>query len=144
MNRAAACLLLLAAACAHQRPVAAPARGHAGCYALEWPDAHPAPGFFPDTLGLAAEWFVPGDSTRARLRVVRPRDASLATYRTYGGRFWWLAAADSLTVVKSDDTRGVRLSGRFDAAGFAGVARSFGNDDHVDVFPVLGRPFACR
>jgi hypothetical protein len=136
-------LALLGAACAHHMPAVEPARAHAGCYVLEWLDGSPPAGFFPDTLGLAAEWFVPGDSTSARLRVVRPRDASLATYRTYGGRFWWLDAADSVTVVKSDDGHGVRLSARVDADGFTGVTRSFGTDDGV-ALAVRGRRSACR
>jgi hypothetical protein len=144
MNRTAALyLLVLTAACTHHMPVVKPAEAHAGCYTLEWPDARPAVGFFPDTLGLAAEWFVPGDSTGGRLRVVRPRDASLATYRAYRGRFWWLDAADSLTVVKSDDIRGVRLSARIDAEGFVGVARSFGTDGRDEGFTVRGRHITC-
>jgi len=144
VNRTAALLLLvLTAACAHHLPVVKPAEAQAGCYVLEWTDAHPAEGFFPDTLGLAAEWFVPGDSTGGRLRVVQPRDASLATYSTYGGRFWWLDAADSLTVVKSDDRQGVQLSVRVDTEGLTGVAWSFGNDARREVFAVRATRFAC-
>ncbi|MGD8279477.1 MAG: hypothetical protein PVH00_15670 [Gemmatimonadota bacterium] len=87
----------------------APAVTHAGCYALDRGATAPPFGF-PDTLELAAEWFVPDDSTGGRLRVVRPRDASLATYRRFGGRFWWVLADDSVVVIKSSGRTGVVLS----------------------------------
>ena len=138
--------VLGAVACAHHTSPLAPAETHAGCYALEWANVSPpAVGFFPDTLGLAAEWFLPGDSTGGRLRVVRPRDASLATYRTYGGRFWWFDAPDSLTVVKSDGERGVRLEAHADATGFTGTVRPFGQGSLVDEIarPVTGRRIPC-
>jgi hypothetical protein len=134
-----------AAACAHHTSRVAPAETHAGCYVLEWSDgASPAPGFFPDTLGLAPEWFLPGDSTGERLRVVRPRDASLATYRTYGGRFWWFDSPDSVTVVKSDGERGVRLEARMALDGFTGTVHRFGDDSGDDIArSVAGRRISC-
>lgn len=134
-----------AAACAHHTSSLAPAETHAGCYVLEWSDGSPSADFFPDTLGLAAEWFLPGDSTGGRLRVVRPRDASLATYRTYGGRFWWFDAPDSLTVVKSDGERGARLEARAALDGFTGTIRSFGNRTGDDVaLAVTARRIPCQ
>jgi len=112
--------------CGHAGPQPpAPATAHAGCYVLG-PEATAAPFVFPDTLELVADWFLPGDSTGGRLQVVRPKDASLATYRTYGGRFWWEIADDSIVVTRSDGETGAVLAIPSGTAEFTGVSRTFG------------------
>jgi len=113
-------------ACGHAGPPPpAPAPERSGCLVLG-PDATAAPFAFPDTLELAAEWFLPDDSTGARLRVVRPRDASLATYRAYGGRFWWTTTPDSILVTRSDGQSGAVLSLHPEGEALAGTLRTFG------------------
>jgi hypothetical protein len=106
------------------------------------PEATVAPLGFPDTLELAADWFLPGDSTGGRLQVVRPKDASLATYRTYGGRFWWEIADDSIVVTRSDGETGAVLAIPSGTAAFTGVSRTFGSGGGLMEY-VAGRRIAC-
>jgi len=113
----------------------------AGCYVLG-PEAMVAPYHFPDTLELAAEWFLPEDSTGGRLRVVRPRDATLETYRTFGGRFWWESAGDSIVVTRHDGVTGAVLAMPAAAEVFTGVIRTVGSGVSL-VERVSGRRIAC-
>jgi hypothetical protein len=106
------------------------------------PEATTAPFLFPDTLELAAEWFLPQDSTGGRLRVVRPRDAALGTYRTYGGRFWWESAGDSVVVTRSDGVTGAVLALPSATEAFTGVLRTFGPGVSL-MERVSGRRIAC-
>jgi len=122
-------------------PVPAPAPERAGCYVLG-DEATVAPFLFPDTLELAAEWFLPQDSTGGRLRVVRPRDASLATYRTFGGRFWWESAADSIVVTRSDGVTSTLLTIPSAPAGSIGVIRTVGTGVGALEY-VSGRRIPC-
>jgi len=113
-------------ACGHAGPrPGALAPQQAGCWILG-PEATVYPYRFPDTLELAAEWFLPEDSTGGRLRVVRPRDASLATYRRYLGRFWWESREDSIVVTKSDGASGSVLATRLEGETLVGTLRTFG------------------
>ncbi|MDP2483794.1 MAG: hypothetical protein Q8W45_10955 [Candidatus Palauibacterales bacterium] len=131
-------------ACGHAGPTPpAPAPERSGCLVLG-PDATAAPFAFPDTLELAAEWFLPDDSTGGRLRVVRPRDASLATYRAYGGRFWWTTTPDSILVTRSDGQSGAVLSLRPDGETLAGTMRTFGPTDAGRREPTSARRISCR
>lgn len=144
LSSAVSLVAMAAAACggpAMSVPALVPER--AGCYLLG-SDATSAPFNFPDTLELAAEWFLPQDSTGGRLRVVQPRDAALQTYRTFGGRFWWENTADSVVVTRSDGTSGAVLAMRPDGEGFAGVIRTFGPARPSRVEPVRGRRVSCR
>jgi hypothetical protein len=131
-------------ACGHAGPTpSAPVPQRAGCLLLG-PEA--APFGFPDTLELAAEWFLPDDSTGGRLRVVRPRDASLATYRAYGGRFWWTSTPDSILVTRSDSQSGAVLSLHPDADGatLRGTIRTFGPAATPHQQPTGARRVPCR
>lgn len=121
----------------------APAAGQAGCYVLD--PALAAPPFrFPDTLELAVEWFLPDDSTGGRLRVVRPPDASLTTYRTWGGRFWWVSRPDAVVVTKSDRAFGVEVVLHPGTDTVTGTARSFGpGPDRGAERQVGGRRVPC-
>jgi hypothetical protein len=118
-----------------------PVAARAGCYVLG-PAAMGAPFRFPDTLELAAEWFLPTDSAGGRLRVVKPRDASLDTYRAFGGRFWWESAGDSIIVTRSDGAAGTVLALSAAADGFPGVIRTFGVDPRLMEY-VDGRRVPC-
>lgn len=136
------------AACGGQSvPIPALVPERAGCYALG-AEATAAPFHFPDTLELATEWFLPGDSTGGRLRVIRPRDAALETYRTFGGRFWWESGADSVVVTRSDGVTGTVLTVPSATPEFIGVIRTFGagagTPSGVDGREyVTGRRIAC-
>jgi hypothetical protein len=121
--------------------VPAPVPEHAGCYVVG-PEAAAVPFLFPDSLELAAEWFLPDDSTGGRLRVMRPRDAVLGTYRTYGGRFWWETAGDSIVVTRSDGVTGAVLAFPSAAPAFTGVIRTFGPGVGVMEY-VTGKRIAC-
>jgi hypothetical protein len=137
------CTIALAMACGGGAlPVPAPVPDRAGCYVLD-AEATAAPFLFPDTLELAAEWFLPQDSTGGRLRVVQPRDAALATYRTFGGRFWWESLEDSVLVTRSDGVSGVVLAIPATAAEFTAAIRTFGPGYGVMEY-VSGRRFPCR
>jgi hypothetical protein len=132
-----------AAACGGRSlPVPPPVPERAGCYVLG-DEATVAPFLFPDTLELAAEWFLPQDSTGGRLRVVRPRDASLGTYRAFGGRFWWESAADSIVVTRSDGATSTVLTLPTAPAEFTGVIRTVGAGLGL-AESVKGRRIACR
>jgi hypothetical protein len=135
--------LAIAACGGRSLPVPAPVPERAGCYVLG-PEATAAPFHFPDTLELAAEWFLPEDSTGGRLRVVRPRDATLETFRTFGGRFWWESAGDSIVVTRSDGVSGTVVVAPGSGASFTGVIRTFGPGLPRREAPVSGRRFPCR
>jgi hypothetical protein len=126
---------------ARSLPVPAPVSQRAGCYVLGG-EATVAPFLFPDTLELAAEWFLPQDSTGGRLRVVRPRDASLDTYRTFGGRFWWESVADSIVVTRSDGATSTVLTIPSAPAESTGVIRTVGTGVSVMEY-VSGRRIPC-
>jgi hypothetical protein len=134
--------LAIAACGGRSLPVPAPVPERAGCYVLG-PEAMVAPYHFPDTLELAAEWFLPEDSTGGRLRVVRPRDATLETYRTFGGRFWWESAGDSIVVTRSDGVTGAVLVAPASAS-FTGVIWTFGPGLPRREAAVHGRRTPCR
>lgn len=139
---AAASALLVVMACGTRSlPVPAPVPERAGCYVVG-PEATAGPFLFPDTLELAAEWFLPQDSSGGRLRVVRPRDAALGTYRTYGGRFWWETVGDSIVVTRSDGVTGAVLAFPSAAPAFTGVIRTFGPEVGVMEY-VTGTRIAC-
>jgi hypothetical protein len=122
-------------------PVPAPVPERAGCYVVG-PEAAAWPFLFPDTLELAADWFLPQDSTGGRLRVVRPRDAALRTYRTYGGRFWWGTVGDSIVVTRSDGVTGAVLAFPSAPPAFTGVIRTSGPGLGVMEY-VTGRRVPC-
>jgi hypothetical protein len=134
--------LIAIPACGGPRgPLPAVVPERAGCFVLG-PEATAAPFHFPDTLELAAEWFLPEDSTGGRLRVVRPRDAAIETFRTYGGRFWWETAGDSIVVTRSDGVTGVVLALPAAAPEFTGVIRTVGSGVR-SMERVSGQRIAC-
>jgi len=122
-------------------PVPAPVPERAGCYVLGLESAA-APFHFPDTLELAAEWFLPEDSTGGRLQVVRPRDAAIETFRTYGGRFWWETEGDSIIVTRHDGVTGAVLAIPVAAREFIGIIRTVGAGVSL-MEQVRGRRIAC-